>query len=111
MRIEQAVIRTEIPCTKKFFIFRLLLQQCQVYGLPLFLIFIDFIVVFNTVEQVALWCILEEDGMPLYSVDLLKVYYEGTQMRARAYGEEPENFDVHSGLKQGDVLSSIVLIM
>jgi hypothetical protein len=59
------------------------------------LFFIDFIAAFNSVEPDVLWVVLEQDGIPSHLVELLKAYFEGTQMRVRAYGETlPENFAV-----------------
>jgi hypothetical protein len=81
------------------------LQQCHRFDLPLILIFICFIAAFNSVERDMIWRILEGDGMSSNFLDLSKAYYEGMRVRLRAYGEESENFAVHSGVKQDYVLS------
>jgi hypothetical protein len=40
------------------------------------------------------WKILENDGLPLKFVYLLKAYYKGSVSRVRVYGEETEEFPV-----------------
>ncbi|KAK2713822.1 hypothetical protein QYM36_009640 [Artemia franciscana] len=92
-------------CTDNIFAFRFIIQQFERYNLPLILMFLDLIAAFDSVTRQKLWKILENDGMPLKFVDLMKAYYDASLSRVRVYGEETEEFLVEFGPKQGCVLS------
>ncbi|KAK2701591.1 hypothetical protein QYM36_019768, partial [Artemia franciscana] len=92
-------------CTDNIFAFRLIIQQFERYNLPLILMFLDFIAAFDSVTRQKLWKILENDGMPLKLVELMKAYYDASVSRVRIYGEETEEFLVEFGVKQGCFLS------
>ncbi|KAK2701261.1 hypothetical protein QYM36_020071 [Artemia franciscana] len=91
--------------TDNIFVFRLIIQQFERYNLPLILMFLDFIAAFDFVTRQELWKILENDGMPLRFVELMKAYYDASVSRVRVYGEETEEFLVEFGVKQGCFLS------
>ena len=67
--------------------------------------FLDFIAAFDSVTRKKFWEILENEGMPLRFVELMKAYYDVSVSRVRVYGEETEEFLVEFGVKQGCVLS------
>ncbi|KAK2727481.1 hypothetical protein QYM36_008093, partial [Artemia franciscana] len=52
--------------------------QFERYDLPLILMFLDFIAAFDSVTRQKLWKILENDGMPLKFVELMKAYYDAS---------------------------------
>ena len=66
--------------------------------------FLDFIAAFDSVTRKRFWEILENEGMPLKFVELMKAYYDVSVSRVRVYGEETEEFLVELGVKQGCVL-------
>ncbi|KAK2718870.1 hypothetical protein QYM36_006022 [Artemia franciscana] len=92
-------------CTDNIFAFRLIIQQFERYNLPLILMFLDFIAAFDNVTRQKLWKILQNDGIPLKFVELMKAYYDASVSRVRIYGEETEEFLVEFGVKQGCILS------
>ena len=104
-RENQAGFRPGRGCTDNIFVFRLIIQQFERYNLPLILMFLDFIAAFDSVTRQKLWKILENDGMPLKFVELMKAYYDASVSRVRVYGEETEEFLVEFGVKQGCILS------
>ncbi|KAK2709579.1 hypothetical protein QYM36_013299 [Artemia franciscana] len=85
--------------------FKEYVHQFERYNLPLILMFLDFIAAFDSVTRQKLWKILENDGMPLKFVELMKAYYDASVSRVIIYGEETEEFLVEFGVKQGFVLS------
>ena len=101
----QAGFQPGRDCIDTIFAFRLIIQQFDKYNLPLILMFLDFIAAFNSVTRRKLWKILENDGMPLKFVELMKAYYDASVSRVRVYGEETEEFLLEFGVKQGCVLS------
>ena len=64
--------------------------------------FLDFIAAFDSVTRQKLWKILENDGMLLKFVELMKAYYDTSVSGARVFGEE---FLVKFRVKQEFVLS------
>ncbi|KAK2716006.1 hypothetical protein QYM36_010540 [Artemia franciscana] len=104
-RGNQAGSRPDRGYTDNIFTFRLIIQQFERYNLPLILMFLDFIAAFDSLTHQKLWKILENDGMPLKFVELMKACYDVSVSRVRVYGEETEEFLVEVGVKQGCVLS------
>ena len=76
-RGNQAGFRPGRGCTDNIFAFRLIIQQFERYNLPLILMFLDFIAAFDSVIRQKLWKILENDGMPLKFVELMKALKQG----------------------------------
>ncbi|KAK2720734.1 hypothetical protein QYM36_004574 [Artemia franciscana] len=68
------------------------IAQFERYKIPLILMFLDFIAAFDSVTQQKLWQILENDGMPLKFVELMKPYYDASVSRVRVYDEETKEF-------------------
>ena len=93
----------------QIFTLRLILRQCERYNLPIINMFLDFVAAFDSVTCKNLWQIMVEDGMPVEFVELLKAYYEHRRSIVRVLGEETEPFRVESGVKQGCILSPVLI--
>ncbi|CAE1258644.1 unnamed protein product [Acanthosepion pharaonis] len=104
-RPSQGGFRLGRGCVDQIFSLRRTLEQHWAYQQPTVLCFVDFAAAFDSVDRGSLWRIMEADGMPTKLLRLIKGYYRSTRARVHAYGEEPETFEVKTGVRQGCTLS------
>ncbi|KAL4083725.1 hypothetical protein QTP88_029041 [Uroleucon formosanum] len=71
-------------------------------------IFIDFKQAYDSVDREQLWIVLHNFGLPKKLVNLIKSCNSNTTCKVRFIGRESGDFEVKSGLKQGDALSPIL---
>ena len=66
--------------------------------------FIDYAEAFDCVNWKKFFEVLREIGVRAHIVDLVESLYEFNSMMIRVDGEEPEDFQVEQGLRQGYIL-------
>ena len=71
----------------------------------LYVIFVDFRKVFDTVNRPMLWKALELFGCPASLIEIIKQFHSGTKGRVVVGTRESESFEVGHGTKQGCVLA------
>nr|KAG5711974.1 hypothetical protein BaRGS_026415 [Batillaria attramentaria] len=77
LRGEQARFRKERSCTDQIATLRVIVEQSIEWQSPLYVCFIDFGKVFDSVDRQAIWNILLHYGVPPKFVDIIRRLYEG----------------------------------
>jgi len=72
-------------------------------------IFIDFSAAFDSVHRVSMWKAMLVDGIPVKIVNILRSYDEGAECSVRVYGEFIDSFNVTTGVRQGCILSPMIV--
>jgi hypothetical protein len=78
---------------------------------PLYLLFIDFEKAFDSVRREYIWAALRNKGIPQKIVAIIKASYDGATCRVLHRGKLSEQFQVHSGLRQGCSLSPFLFLL
>lgn len=83
---------------------RQLIEKTKEFRMPLFLCFVDIQKAFDRVQHSALWASLLSIGFHPQLTGLLKIIYE-TSSAALDINGEAVPYEIHRGVRQGDVLS------
>ena len=67
--------------------------------------FVDFAKAFDSVHRESLWKILRAYGIPSNLVEIIKSFYDNF---TRCVGDDDIVFEVHTGVRQGCVLSTLL---
>lgn len=84
------------------------MEKYYKYDKALHMVFIDFRQVYDSIDREQLWTILQNFELPKKLVNLVKSFISNTTCKVRFLGRESGNFEVKSGLRQGDALSLIL---
>ena len=74
-------------------------------GTPIWLISLDLSKAFDRVDWQALWTALATHGVSQHLIWILQVLYDKQRGQVLTYTAESREFDIHSGVRQGCVLS------
>jgi hypothetical protein len=88
-----------------------LLEKKWEYTVTLHQLFIDFKKAYDSVRREALYNILIEFGIPRKLVGLIKMCLHETYSRVCIGKNLSDKFTIRNGLKQGDALSPLLLIL
>jgi hypothetical protein len=75
LRKEQAGFRPHRSCVDQINTLRIVVEQSLEYHTPLYLIFVDFERVFDSLKHTAIWQTLAERGLPIKLVNIIKELY------------------------------------
>ena len=79
-------------------------------NIPLYTCFIDLQKAYDTVDRELLWEVLTRFGVPAKMLAVIRQFHEGLRARVRTDdGEHSEWIDVTQGLRQGYVLSALLV--
>ena len=87
------------------FCLRQLQRKCIEQDRPLYMEFVDFSKVFDTVGRTGLWQLLKKYGCPEKFTTMIEALHTGMMATVSVGGEIFESFRVTSGVKQGCVLA------
>ena len=87
------------------FSLRQLQEKCREQKMPLFIAFIDLTKAFDLVSRDGLFKILEKIGCPPKLQSLIESFHNNMKGTVQFDGNSSEQFDIHSGVKQGCVLA------
>lgn len=93
------------------FTIRQTMEKYYEYDKDLHMIFIDFRQAYDSIDREQLWTVLQHFGLPKKLVNFVKNCNSNTTCKVRFEGLESGNFEVKSGLRQGDALSPIFFNM
>ena len=90
-------------CTDASFAVNIALQTLREFGHSTYVIFIDLVKAYDTVNRTLLWLVLEKYGIPCKVITILKKLYNNTTISLKI--EKIESiFKSTCGVKQGDNL-------
>src|SRR5690606_17219319 len=89
---------------------RRIIEGFRLKNLPLTLIFVDFTKALDYVDRDCIWKILGAYGFPDKIINAIKCLYTNSKSRVRVVGELSDEFDVTSGVLQGDVLAPFLFV-
>ena len=87
---------------------RQVVEKAAEYQTPVYLCFVDFSKVYNSVDSTALVAILGSYGVTHQLVDIIQELYTGTGFHVRTVDGVLEDFQVTTGVRQGCVLSPLL---
>ena len=109
LRTEQCGFRKGRGCVDQIFTLRIQSEKAREYNTSLYLAFVDLRKAYDSVSCEALWMVLEKRcHLPCKLVRILKSLHERTKGAVRAYGKVSSEFDVTTGVRQGDVLAPVL---
>ena len=111
LRKEQAGYRPGRGTTNQVFILKNIIEQSHEWQSSLYLNFIDFEKVFDSVYRDSLWVIMKAYGIPLKIVELVKALYNNFECAVIEESELTEWFKIETGVKQGCNLSGFLFLL
>lgn len=101
---EQAGFRRNYSTTDHIFTISELISRSVEYNFPLYLVFVDYLKAFDSIEFGSLWKALLNQGVHAKLICVLKDVYERGKVFVRL-GKEKVRIHVERGVRQGDPLS------
>ena len=99
--------------TDAVFTVKMMLDKCWEWGFDKYALFIDLQKAFDRVNRSLLWRILQEDhyNVPAKLVRVIRSIYSQCVIKVRTQKIESAEFNIESGVRQGDVLSPLLFII
>ena len=104
-RINQAGFKKKKGCRDQIFAIRQIVERREEIKRCTNLIFIDFKAAFDSVDRNCIWRICSNLALPENLVELLRAAYSETYSQVHAYNSLSKSFKIHSGVRQGSILS------
>ena len=98
---EQAGVRKDRSFTDQIAALRIIIEQSLKWNTSLFLNFVDFEKVFDSLDREVLWNLMAHYGIPQTFSNIIRNSYNNMQCRVIHEGKLTESFDVKTGVKQG----------
>ena len=95
------------------FIVKMILEKSWEWGLDKYALFVDLEKVFDRINRNNLWSVLRDDhyNIPRKLVRVIRSMYAQCCSKVKTQGIESDHFHIGSGVRQGDVLSPLLLII
>ena len=90
------------------FVTRQLQEKCREQHKNLFIAFVDLSKAFDTVNRDLLWQVLKKFGCPPRFLNILGQFHSGMMARVVVGRHSSEPFGVNTGVRQGDVLATVL---
>jgi hypothetical protein len=104
----QSGFRRNRSTTDQIFCIRQILEKKWEYNETVHQLFLDFKKAYDSVRREVLYNILIEFGVPMKLVRLIKMCLNETYSKVRIGKHLSDSFPIQNGIKQGDVLSSLL---
>lgn len=104
----QCGFRKSRSTTDQGFIITQIFEKCYEYMIDIHCLFVDFQQAFDSLDRTQISLRLLDLGIPRKLVNLVNMTLVNTNAKVIIQGELSRTFDVVSGVKQGDALSSLV---
>lgn len=111
IRTEQAGFRKGTSCVDQINSLRIIVEESVEWRKPLFMTFVDFEKAFDSINRQFIWDALEQKGLPLKIIRIIKEAYNGFNCKVVHNGKLTEAFDVTTGVRQGCLLSPLIFIV
>ena len=92
-------------CIDYTFTLRNIIEQSTEWQRTLYVSFVDFTKAFDSVHRHSLWKILRAWGIPSYLAEIIKSFYDNLTC---CVGDSDVLFEVHTGVRQGFVMSTLL---
>lgn len=84
------------------------MEKAWEFNITIHQLFVDFKQAYDSIERAALFVILEEFGIPRKLINLVKATLTNTRCKVLIQSTLSDSFDINTGLRQGDKLSTIL---
>jgi len=111
LRDNQAGFRKNRSCIDQIATLRIIAEQSLEWNSPLLINFVDYEKAFDSIHRGTLWKILRHYGIPEKLVSLIQEYYRDTSCRVIHEGQFTKSFQIHTGVKQGCILSPFLFLL
>ncbi|CAF4930862.1 unnamed protein product [Rotaria magnacalcarata] len=105
---EQAGFRCNPSIVDQIFILKMIMEKSRNVNKPLFMLFIDIMKAYDSVDRALLWNICRHYGLTGKIVRILKLLYHDTKAQVRINGELSDIFNINSEVQQGGIPSCIL---
>ena len=105
LREEQAGFRRGRGCIDHIFTLRNIIEQSTEWQRTLYVNVVDFAKAFDSVHRHSLWKLLRAHGIPTHLVEIIKSFYDNFTC---CVGDGDILFEVHTGVRQGCVMSKFL---
>src|ERR1700761_2613245 len=104
----QCGFRNGRSTTDQLFIIRQIMEKAWEYNISIHQLFVDFKQAYDSIRRNIIFNIMEEVGIPRKLIRLTKVTLTATKCKIMIQGALSDPFDIDTGLRQGDRLSTIL---
>ena len=94
--------------TDQIFTIRQIMEKAWEYNITIHQLFVDFKQAYDSIKRSALFAIMEEFGFPKKLINLTKATLTDTKCKVLIQNILSDPFDITTGLRQGDKLSTIL---
>lgn len=94
--------------TDQIFTIRQIMEKAWEYNVTIHQLFLDFKQAYDSIDRQALFGIMEEFGIPKKLINLTKATLTDTKCKVLILNVQSDPFDINTGLRQGDKLSTIL---
>lgn len=102
--MEQAGFRKHFSTTDHIHTVKQIIEKYKEYNRHLYIAFIDYTKVFDSISHEATWESLENQGIPIPYLNVIKTIYSNNKTKIQLEGLG-ETFKIKRGVRQGDSLS------
>ena len=111
IRKQQAGFRANRSCVDHINTLRLILEQSVEWNSPLYILFVDYQVAFDSLDRGSIWVALKNRGVPDKIINIIKKLYDGFKCRVLHNGQLSDPFLTVSGVRQGCLLSPLLFLL
>ncbi|VDP24719.1 unnamed protein product [Schistosoma margrebowiei] len=111
LRDQQAGFRKDRACTDQIATLRIIVEQSIEWNSSLYINFIDYEKVFDSVDRTTLWKLLRHYGVPQKIVTIIQSSYDGVNCKIVHGGQLTDSFKIKTGVRQGCLLSPFLSLL
>ena len=110
-RDHQVSFRKDGSCTDQIATLRIIVEQSMEWDLSMYINFVDYEKVFDSLDKDTLWKLLQHYGVPDKCISLIRNNYEDMACRVVHAGQLRDSFMVKTVVRQGCFLSPFLFLL